>query len=235
MARKKQSAFEDLIHVASLLPWWAGLLLALISYFILHNFANTQIQQPANSAELGAFATKQLYRTFAFFGQLVLPIGFVFGAAISAFNQRKRKSLLSQVVTAQKNNLPKANKPVSEADPIKKMSWQEFELLISEFFRQQGYSVKETGKGGADGGVDLRMSLQGKKYLVQCKHWKAFKVGVKIIRELFGVMTAEGARGAFIVTSGLFTEEAIEFAQGKNITLIDGVKLNKIIREKQMG
>ena len=25
--------------------------------------------------------------------------------------------------------------------------------------------------------------------LVQCKHWKAWKVGVKVVREVFGVMT----------------------------------------------
>jgi restriction system protein len=233
MSRKRQSAFENLIHVASLLPWWIGLLLALISYVIMHNIANMQIQQATNSTELGTYATKQLYRTFAYFGQLVLPVGFIFGSAISAFNQKKRKSLFNQVMTYQKDKSPKTNNHISTADPIKKMSWQEFELLISEFFRKQGYSVKETGKGGADGGVDLRMSLQGEKYLVQCKHWKTFKVGVKIIRELFGVMAAEGANGAFIVTSGLFTEEAIEFAKGKNITLIDGMKLGKIICESQ--
>ena len=33
------------------------------------------------------------------------------------------------------------------------------------------------------------------KYLVQCKHWKAQKVGVKIVRELLGVMVGVGAAG----------------------------------------
>ena len=31
------------------------------------------------------------------------------------------------------------------------------------------------------------------KFLVQCKQWKAFKVGVTVVRELYGVMAAHGA------------------------------------------
>jgi restriction system protein len=77
------------------------------------------------------------------------------------------------------------------------------------------------------------MSLNGQKYLVQCKQWKAFKVGVKVVREFFGVMVANGAKGGFVVTSGVFTEEAATFAEDKNITLTDGSKLVKIINVVQ--
>jgi restriction system protein len=35
--RRKGGLFEDLIGVAATLPWWAGILLALISYFFLHS------------------------------------------------------------------------------------------------------------------------------------------------------------------------------------------------------
>ena len=38
------------------------------------------------------------------------------------------------------------------------MSWREFEMLVGEAFRVQGYSVVETG-GSADGGVDVVLSL----------------------------------------------------------------------------
>ncbi len=36
------------------------------------------------------------------------------------------------------------------------MSWREFEMLVGEAFRLGGYTVSETGGGGADGGVDLK-------------------------------------------------------------------------------
>lgn len=58
------------------------------------------------------------------------------------------------------------------------MSWQQFETLVGEGFRRRGYSVKETGGGGPYGSVDLVLSKNGEKTLVQCKQWKAFKVGV---------------------------------------------------------
>jgi restriction system protein len=91
--------------------------------------------------------------------------------------------------------------------------------------------VAETGGGGADGGVDLILWKSGEKFLVQCKQWKAFKVGVDVVRELYGVMAAKGSAGGFVVTSGRFTEEASKFASGRNISLIDGPKLQKLIRQ----
>ncbi len=42
----------------------------------------------------------------------------------------------------------------------------------------------------------------------------ALKVGVDVVRELYGVMAAKGATGGFVVTSGRFTEDAKAFAQG---------------------
>jgi restriction system protein len=73
-----------------------------------------------------------------------------------------------------------------------------------------------------EGGVDLVLRKNGNTLLVQCKHWKAWKVGVKVLRELYGVMIDKKAHGAIIVTSGLFTQEARTFAAGKPIDLIEG-------------
>jgi restriction system protein len=106
-------------------------------------------------------------------------------------------------------------------------------MLVGEAFKLQGYQVFETGGGGADGGVDLVLRKGGEKFLVQCKQWKALKVGVTIVRELYGVMAANGAVGGFVVTSGNFTEEAKSFASGRNVSLIDGPVLFKMIKQGQ--
>jgi restriction system protein len=111
------------------------------------------------------------------------------------------------------------------------MSWREFEMLVGEGFRLKGYQVAETGGGGADGGVDLVLTKGGEKLLVQCKQWRAFKVGVDVVRELYGVMAARGATGGFVVTSGRFTEDARTFAGGRNVTLLDGPQLHDLIRQ----
>ncbi|MGB9130079.1 MAG: restriction endonuclease, partial [Thiobacillus sp.] len=110
------------------------------------------------------------------------------------------------------------------------MSWQQFEALVGEAFRRKGYAVTETGGGGADGGIDLALKKEGETFLVQCKQWKAFKVSVNTVRELYGVMAAEGATGGYVVTSGVFTDEARAFAAGRNIELLDGKALHTLIR-----
>lgn len=104
-------------------------------------------------------------------------------------------------------------------------------MLVGESFRRQGYAVTEVGGKKADGGVDLVLTRDGQTFLVQCKQWKACKVGVSVVRELFGVMAAEKAAGGFVVTSGSFTQESQAFAKGKNIVIIDGPHLTGMIRE----
>jgi len=49
------------------------------------------------------------------------------------------------------------------------------------------------------------------------------------VRELYGVMAAEGAACGFVVTSGVFTDEVRAFAVGRNIELIDGKALHALI------
>jgi Holliday junction resolvase-like predicted endonuclease len=68
------------------------------------------------------------------------------------------------------------------------------------------------------------------RYLVQCKHWRALRVGVQPVRELYGVMAAQRVAGGFVVTSGTFTEEARKFVEGRELTLIDGQALQRGIR-----
>ncbi|WP_198034155.1 restriction endonuclease [Acidihalobacter ferrooxydans] len=96
-------------------------------------------------------------------------------------------------------------------------------------FRRKGYSVAETGGNGPDGGVDLVLKRDGETFFVQCKQWRAYKVGVGVVRELYGVMSAKGATGGFVVTSGEFTRDAIAFADGRNIELIAGDRLSALI------
>jgi restriction system protein len=222
MARKKkQSPLEDLIDIAAMLPWWVGLLLALITYLVLHHYANAVVAPATSVTQLSNVVAGQLGKTFAMIGQYLLPFIFIVGAGMSAYGQQKRATLLADA------------RQGSSAAVLNEMSWQEFEMLVGEAFRRGGFEVAETGGGGADGGVDLVLRKDGEKFLVQCKQWRAFKVGVSTIRELYGVMAAEGAAGGFVVTSGNFTPEATAFAEGRNIDLIDGAALKAIINEVQ--
>jgi restriction system protein len=58
---------------------------------------------------------------------------------------------------------------------------------------------------------------------------------VKDIREFFGVLTAERAHRGIFATTGAFTRDALSFAAGKTIEMIDGTKLGQLIRESSLG
>jgi restriction system protein len=119
-----------------------------------------------------------------------------------------------------------------DVDAMRSLTWQEFERLVGEAYRRRGYSVVPMGGGGADGGVDLVLTKDGTS-LVQCKHWKAYRVGVKEVRELFGIVTAEKAKTGILITSGHFTDEAKAFAAGKPLELVDGHGLLRLVQGVQ--
>ena len=207
MPRRNSSFLDDVIAA----PWPVGVVLAVFSYvglkFLLPVIA---IQNPF----LKAFA--------AFVPTLAPILAFLFlaCAALSAFNAMRKGALFNRQ---------------TGINSIRLIGWHEFEELLGESYRQKGFAVKEPGGGGADGGVDLEIKKDGKTFFVQCKHWREDKVGVKIIRELYGVVAARGAAGGIVISSGTFTQEARDFAQGRQLELVDGNGLVRIITEVKEG
>ena len=214
--RNKSDLLSDLIDITARFPWWVGVLLALVSYAGLHLVAVSSLPTAVQPGHVGSFVASSLWRVLAMVGQYLLPFVFLLGAAVSAFRRRRATRLHAAAY---------------RADAVARMSWQDFELLVGEYFRRQGYSVIDNGGGGADGGVDVFLKKGAKRYLVQCKHWKVLRVGVQPVRELYGVMAAQGVDGGFVVTSGSFTEDACAFADGLALLgLIDGRALQRGIR-----
>ena len=222
MARRSKSSFiEDLYFVASKLPWWLSVVVAVILFFYLDSKAVMPEIDPNNPA---AQVSGMMVYQFAYWLRYIIPSIFLLGAVASFFANFKRVALL--------NNVRYDTTPVQ--DVLASVSWREFEMLVGQFFREKGYKVSETANG-ADGGIDLRLTASDfKTYLVQCKHWKASKVPVNVVRKLYGVMVAENAAGAFVVTSGQFTDDAQTFADGKNIQLIDGRLLVSSIQGREV-
>ena len=204
MASRKGNGrpLEDFFGLLLLFPWWVTLIVGsgLWGYLKL---------QPSPT---GFFLEKPV---LIWFGLQFLKWA-CFGAAfVSGVLTLKRKILFASA---------------KDIDAIRAMSWREFETLVGESYRRQGYSVEETGGGGADGGIDLVLHGKGQKILVQCKQWRSFKVGVKVVREMYGIMVAERADRVIVVTSGVYTQESTGFARGKPIELIDGKALVQLIK-----
>jgi restriction system protein len=117
---------------------------------------------------------------------------------------------------------------------LKRLTWEDFELLTMELFSKQGWKVKGNEKKGADGGVDIwieKTSFTKKNIsaIVQCKRYDDALVTIKVIREMFGLMHEYEVDEVYIVTTSRFTKECYSFIESKRITLINGEGLVKLI------
>ena len=114
-------------------------------------------------------------------------------------------------------------------DDIRTMRWPEFEGVIAEAFRQQGYTVEKTGHGGLDGDIDLILRKEARTEIVQCKLWKTRQMNVATVREVWGLLAHHGANAVKIVCAGSFDFDAGQFARDKAIDLIDGERLVRLV------
>ena len=119
---------------------------------------------------------------------------------------------------------------------IDTMTGIEFEFLCQRLVEKMGFET-ETTKASGDGGIDIiaynHQPMLSGKYIIQCKRY-AGSVGEPIIRDLYGVATAERANKGILMTTGHFTKSAIEFAKDKQIELIDGEELNRLLASNGM-
>jgi HJR/Mrr/RecB family endonuclease len=104
----------------------------------------------------------------------------------------------------------------------------EFEWLVGEVFRRERWTVRETGRPDEpDGNIDLELTRDRQRKIVQCKRWESRPVGVDEIRLFLGTLMREklpGDAGIF-VTLSIFTKQAREEAQQAGITLVDNREL----------
>lgn len=215
--RPRPSRFEGWVERIGTLPWWMGVGLAIAVYFGLHGVVASDVSDVAPGDMTAAFDSRNVFITLAAIGQYLLPAIFLLAAALSAYGRYQRRTLHKRVVSS------------PDRHALSNVSWLQFEAMVSEAFRRRGYSVRGTGSGMPDGAADLTLKKDGHTYLVQCKQWRASRVGVNTPRELYDVMASRSAAGGFVLTSGIFTDEARAFVLGKNIELLDGKALLALI------
>ena len=105
----------------------------------------------------------------------------------------------------------------SHPEKMYELDSRKFEELIAEFLIREDMDVELT-QPSKDGGRDIlavaTTSLGKHLYLVECKRYSSEnKVGVSIVRSLYGVVEAERATRGIIVTTSDFTRGAIEFGR----------------------
>nr|WP_232240367.1 hypothetical protein [Delftia sp. HK171] len=98
--KRKTSTAEDLMDLVAMLPWWAGIALALTSYMVLHSIAIRPLPAAQSPQQIGQLATTAIWQGLATGGQYILPLICLAGAAISAVRKRRRSRLLETTSTS---------------------------------------------------------------------------------------------------------------------------------------
>ena len=110
---------------------------------------------------------------------------------------------------------------------VRKMKWHNFELLVAEGFRLQGFSVT----GFAQGDSDIMLVKGQKKFCVQCRDWQVDKVGVAPVETLSGAMAKNNADGGYVVTAGEVSQEAAALAGERKIQFVRGPSLLALLEK----
>ncbi|NIK52135.1 restriction endonuclease [Xanthomonas arboricola] len=206
--RKKQSGFEAL----AALPWPVGFVMGIAAYLVVRYGITWWFSHQSGMLSQG-FA-QQSSGMFAPLAWTLLGVCWL-AALFSYLRTRSRRRFLETRTTL---------------ESLSAGGWRQFEQLVGEAFRRQGYSVEETGLGGADGGIDLILRKDGRRTLVQCKQWQRQQVGVSVVREMYGLLAHHQAHAVKIACIGTYTKDAERFAAGKPIELIGGEQLLGMVR-----
>jgi hypothetical protein len=126
--------------------------------------------------------------------------------------------------------------PAGEPDALARLSWQDFEHLLAEHYREQGYrvehhapvtSLKELGGGS----LDLRLTRGSESVIVQCRHWDSPEVPVQEVHELLSIMLNEAATRGVLITRGRFSTEATAVQRRQpRLQLVDGDVLRVLLK-----
>jgi restriction system protein len=244
---RKNSGLNQLIVA----PWQTSAVIAFMLLTIIHyGFPFWAGDNPIRHAITAAI------RPFALFGvallALIALINFIRAHITSSSPKNPFTSPSEQIRSAQIRNTPSfeynaddnvLNMPEVSSeqfhskpdawslDLLRQVEWKRFEELCAAYFCEMGLRA-ETIRCGADGGVDVKLfrgDAPDPDSILQCKAWNSRYVGVKPVRELFGVMAHQKVRRGIFLTTSIYTKEALAFAKDNPIFLIDGEKFFSMI------
>jgi hypothetical protein len=120
-------------------------------------------------------------------------------------------------------------------DALARLSWQDFEHLLAEHYREQGYRVELVTahdlKALAHAGLDMRLHRQSETVIVQCGHWDAIFVDLAEVQQLLSTMLNEAASRGILVTRGSFTQAARNAVRRQpRVHLVDGDLLRAMLK-----
>ena len=112
------------------------------------------------------------------------------------------------------------NGPVLSSN-VQNLSGAEFEHWVKDRLIELGWQQARVMGGRGDRGVDIRGVYQGKKCIVQCKHYQGRLVPPNEVRALVGTRNIQRAQRAYLISSGIFGYQCFQEVSNKPVELWD--------------
>ncbi|MCL4798517.1 MAG: restriction endonuclease [Burkholderiales bacterium] len=120
---------------------------------------------------------------------------------------------------------PSARRIERTVEAVRAMSWGDFSRVLEEAFQRDGYRVTRL-EGAA---ADFELFKAGRRSIVGCKRWKVARLGVEPLRELYAARRAHDAHECIYVAVGEISDPARAFATEKNIRVMHGADLARLL------
>lgn len=196
----------NVIDFLAQIPWWVSVTLSASFYLLLKFIVPYFEAQSSLVTEVHVSLGPVIAPVVAL--ALLSPVTFSFLKS----NRRKKLQALKE-----------------EIQSIQELSWPQFKEFVAEAYKCKGYTIMENDSFTADPSIDLVMRKSANLYLVQCRYWQNRKLGLREAKNLFSLMHAKQASGVFLLTTGIFTNEARHYAAGSPINLVDGIELVELL------
>ena len=111
------------------------------------------------------------------------------------------------------------------------MRWREFSQVVRRAMAEQRGMQDVVDEDSGDRGTssDFLMERQGQRWLLSCKHGRAYRIGAAAIAELGTAQRLTGASGGILITEGLVERDGLAAAGKESIEVLDGRVLWQVL------
>lgn len=118
------------------------------------------------------------------------------------------------------------------------MHWRDFSEIVRRALREQRGLQDVTGEAddSREPSSDFLMKdAQHQRFLVSCKHGRAYRIGTAAVNELGAAARLAGARGGILITEGVVERDGRAAADKQSVEVLDGTLLWPILQPYLAG
>lgn len=115
-------------------------------------------------------------------------------------------------------NIKRLKQGIIQVEDLHELTATEFEHWCGSFLDKEGFHNIYVTPDGPDGGKDIICKKLNEVYYVECKKLilnqaSKYQIDIEIVRQLIGSMVSDSVTNGIIITSGVFTKEAMKYIE----------------------